>query len=174
MAAGTAAMAMPRADFGKASRIRPNVLFIAVDDLRPELACYGQRLVRSRNMDRLAREGMRFNRAYCQVAICGPSRASLMTGLRPDSAGVVDNVTYFRDTVPNVVTLPQHFRRHGYETLYIGKIYHGMMRDEEKSWSRKATWPKPLASVTLKLTSSGWYGLTVGLHSSVSHVGSRR
>jgi len=122
---------------------RPNVLFIAVDDLRPELGCYGHELVRSPNIDRLARRGMRFNRAYCQVAICSPSRASLMTGLRPDSAGVVDNVTYFRDTVPDVVTLPQHFRSHGYETVYVGKIYHGAMRDEEKSWSRKAVYAKP-------------------------------
>ena len=122
---------------------RPNVLFIAVDDLRPELGCYGCRTVRSPNIDRVASEGIRFNRAYCQVAICSPSRASLMTGLRPDSSGVVENVTYFRDTVPDVITLPQHFRNHGYETVYIGKIYHGNMRDEEKSWSRKATRIKP-------------------------------
>ncbi|MBL7187233.1 MAG: sulfatase [Phycisphaerae bacterium] len=120
-----------------------NVLFIAVDDLRPELGCYGHELVHSPNIDRLARQGMRFDRTYCQVAICSPSRASLMTGLRPDSAGVVDNVTYFRDTVPDVVTLPQHFRSHGYETVYIGKIYHAAMRDEEKSWSRKAVYAKP-------------------------------
>ncbi|MHC4566279.1 MAG: sulfatase, partial [Planctomycetota bacterium] len=122
---------------------KPNVLFIAIDDLRPELGCYGHGVVRSPNIDRLAREGMRFDRAYCQVAICSPSRASLMTGLRPDSSGVVDNVTYFRDTVPDVVTLPQHFHNHGYETAYIGKIYHGTMRDEEKSWSRKAVYVKP-------------------------------
>ena len=126
-----------------ASKGKPNVLFIAVDDLRPELGCYGHELVRSPNIDRLARQGMRFDRTYCQVAICSPSRASLMTGLRPDSAGVVDNVTYFRDTVPDVVTLPQHFRSHGYETVYIGKIYHAAMRDEEKSWSRRAVYHKP-------------------------------
>jgi len=125
------------------SKGKPNVLFIAVDDLRPELGCYGHELVRSPNIDRLARQGMRFDRTYCQMAICSPSRASLMTGLRPDSAGVVDNVTYFRDTVPDVVTLPQHFRSHGYETIYIGKIYHAAMRDEEKSWSRKAAYAKP-------------------------------
>ena len=117
---------------------RPNVLFIAIDDLRPELGCYGHSLVKSPNIDRLARQGLRFSRAYCQEAICGPSRASLMTGLRPDSVGVVHNATYFRDTVPNVVTLPQHFRNHGYQTVYMGKIYHGWMRDEEKSWSTKA------------------------------------
>jgi iduronate 2-sulfatase len=121
---------------------RPNVLFISVDDLRPELGCYGRKLVKSPNIDGLAAQGRLFTRAYCQQAICGPSRASLMTGLRPDSAGVVHNKTYFRDTVPHVVTLPQHFRRHGYETVYIGKIYHGWMRDEEKSWSAKASFAK--------------------------------
>ncbi len=122
---------------------RSNVLFIAVDDLRPELGCYGCQGVHSPSIDKLASEGVRFNRAYCQEAICSPSRASLMTGLRPDTSGIVDNVTYFRDTVPDVVTLPQHFRNHGYETVYIGKIYHGRMRDEEKSWSRRAVRPKP-------------------------------
>ncbi len=121
---------------------RPNVLFIAVDDLRPELGCYGEELVRSPHIDRLAARGLRFTRAFCQQAICGPSRASLMTGLRPDSDGVTDNATYFRKTVPDVITLPQQFWNHGYETVYIGKIYHGNFRDEEHSWSRKATFPK--------------------------------
>ncbi len=117
---------------------RSNVLFLAVDDLRPELSCYGHRLAKTPNIDRLAARGVRFDRAYCQQAICGPSRASLMTGMRPDSLGVTENVTYFREVKPTVVTLPQHFRSHGYETVYIGKIFHGRMIDEEKSWSRKA------------------------------------
>jgi iduronate 2-sulfatase len=142
-AAIVAGASVPFQDVRAGVRKPPNVLFVAVDDLRPELGCYGHGVVRSPNIDRLAREGMRFNRAYCQVAICSPSRASLMTGLRPDSSGVVDNVTYFRDTVPDVVTLPQHFHNHGYETAYVGKIYHGAMRDEEKSWSRKAVYAKP-------------------------------
>ena len=127
--------------FGVSSE-HPNVLFIAVDDLRPELGCYGEKLVQTPNLDRLAQEGLRFTRAYCQEAICGPSRASLMTGLRPNSCGVVDNVTYFRDTTPDVITLPQHFIRNGYESVYIGKIYHGNMRDEEKSWNRKPVYPR--------------------------------
>jgi len=140
---GTIALTLScQSSFTSVLHLRPNILFIAVDDLRPELSCYGRKLVRSPNIDRLAREGMRFNRAYCQIAICNPSRTSLMTGLRPDSVSVVDNVTYFRDTVPEVVTLPQHFRNQGYETTYIGKIYHGTMRDEDKSWSRKAVYPK--------------------------------
>lgn len=99
-----------------------NVLFLAADDLRPELACYGHPLARTPNLDRLAARSVRFNRAYCQQAICSPSRASLMTGMRPDSLGVVENVTYFRDVKPDVVTLPQHFGRFGYETVYLGLI----------------------------------------------------
>ena len=116
-----------------------NVLFIAVDDLRPELGCYGKSLVNSPNIDRLAAEGLRFHRAYCQQAICGPSRASLMTGLRPDSAGVIHNEAHFRDKNPEVVTLPQHFRAQGYQTVHVGKIFHPNMVDLEKSWSMTAS-----------------------------------
>ena len=119
-----------------------NVLFIAVDDLRPELGCYGTPVVNTPNIDALAERGLRFNRAYCQQAICGPSRTSLMTGLRPDTSGAVHNDVYFRKTVPDVVTLPQQFIAHGYESIYTGKIYHTWMRDEEKSWSSKAVFPK--------------------------------
>ena len=119
-----------------------NVLFIAVDDLRPELGCYGTPVVKTPHIDALAERGLRFNRAYCQQAICGPSRTSLMTGLRPDSSGAVHNDVYFRKTVPDVVTLPQQFIAHGYESIYTGKVYHAQMRDEEKSWSGKAVFPK--------------------------------
>lgn len=122
----------------EAADSRPNVLFIAVDDLRPILGCYGSDVAKTPNIDKLADEGLLFERAYCQIAICGPSRASLMTGLRPNTVGVTENVTYFRDTRPDVVTLSQHFIRNGYDAMYIGKIYHGQMRDEEKSWNRKA------------------------------------
>jgi iduronate 2-sulfatase len=129
-----------------APKRRPNVLFIAVDDLRPELACYGEKIVHSPNIDRIAARGVRFDRAYCQEAICGPSRASLMTGLRPDNNGVVENNTLFRDTVPDVTTLPAHFANHGYSTVGIGKIYHDRQNDPA-SWNRKAAAPprpKPL------------------------------
>jgi len=119
---------------------KPNILFIAVDDLRPELGCYGAEIVRSPNLDRLAGDGMRFGRAYCQQAICGPSRASLMTGARPETIRVIENEAYFRQTNPGIVTLPQHFVAHGYEAVYCGKIFHGQMTDDEHSWSRKPAW----------------------------------
>jgi len=117
---------------------RLNVLFLAVDDLRPELGCYGASHIVSPRIDRLAARGVRFDRAYCQYAICGPSRASLLTGLRPDTLNIEHIDTYFRDTVPDVVTLPQHFRAHGYTTVYAGKVFHAGQTDEARSWSRPA------------------------------------
>ncbi len=113
---------------------RPNVLFIAVDDLRPELGCYGKDYVKSPHIDRLAKSAVTFTRAYCQEAVCNPSRASLMTGLRPDTLKVWDLKTAFRTTRPDAVTLPQYFKRHGYHTAAIGKIYHNVIPDPQ-SWS---------------------------------------
>lgn len=109
----------------------PNVLFIAVDDLRPELGCYGKP-VRSPNVDQLASEGTLFERAYVQVALCMPSRASLMTGRRPDTTGVVDFTVRFRDVLGDVVTLPQHFKNNGYHAAAFGKLFHN---DDPVSWS---------------------------------------
>lgn len=123
--------------FGQA---KPNILFIAIDDLRPELGCYGSPIAKSPHIDRLAAEGLKFNRAYCQQAICSPSRASLMTGARPDTIGVIENTAYFRDLNPDIVTLPQHLVANGYETVYCGKIYHAKMTDNERSWSRVPAW----------------------------------
>ncbi len=119
---------------------RPNVLFIAIDDLRPALGCYGDRVAITPNIDRLARRGTVFERAYCQQAVCGPSRLSLMTGRRPDTTRVWDLKTHFREALPNVVSLPQHFRKHGYSTRSIGKIYHGSGRPsrDTPSWSQAA------------------------------------
>ncbi len=119
-----------------ATLARPNVLFIAVDDLRPELGCYGDALVKSPNMDRLAASGLLFERAYCQQAVCSPSRTSLLTGLRPDSTHIYDLQTHFRTTVPDVVTLPQHFKNNGYVTAWWGKIFHAGLLDPI-SWSRE-------------------------------------
>ncbi|WP_205860250.1 sulfatase [Polaribacter sp. 20A6] len=115
---------------------RPNILFIGIDDLRPELGCYGSDIAVSPNLDKLATQGLLFENAYCQQAICGPSRASLLTGIRPETSGVFHNYIKFREANPDVVTLPQHFKNNGYETVYAGKIFHHGDLDDEKSWSR--------------------------------------
>jgi sialidase-1 len=133
---------------------KPNVLFIAIDDLRAELGCYGANHIISPNIDALAASGVRFDRAYCQQAICGPSRASVLTGLRPDSARVHGNHTHFRDHYPDIVTLPQHFKNNGYHTRAMGKIYHGVFPEgssktvadtfgDPPSWSVPAFRPGP-------------------------------
>jgi iduronate 2-sulfatase len=116
-----------------------NVLFIAVDDLRPTLGCYGDGRALTPNIDRLASRGTLFTHAYCQQAVSNPSRASILTGLRPDQTGVTDLNTHFREKLPNAVTLPQLFKNNGYYTAATGKIFHsgGRMRDDV-SWSEQA------------------------------------
>ncbi|MBV6644499.1 MAG: sulfatase [Cyclobacteriaceae bacterium] len=116
---------------------RQNILFIAVDDLRPELSIYGSSRAITPNFERLASKGLVFKRAYCQQAVCAPSRNSLLTGLRPDAMGIYDLGTFFRTKVPDVVTLPQHFKNNGYHSEAIGKIYHIWHgnQDDSASWS---------------------------------------
>lgn len=103
---------------------QPNILFIPIDDLRPELGAYGSDYVLTPHIDRLASQGVTFSRTYCQQAVCNPSRASLLTGLRPDSIQVWDLTTHFRDNVPDVITLPQFFKQNGYITIGLGKAFH--------------------------------------------------
>ena len=142
-AAGSAAYLL-----GQTAR-KPNILFFAVDDLRPELGCYGKTYIKSPNIDRIAKSGMVFRRAYCQQAVCSPSRTSLLTGTRPDTSKVWDLVTHFRDAIPNVVTLPQHFRKNGYFVQGMGKIFHPGY-DDEPSWSTPWKTPKAETYANLK------------------------
>ncbi len=116
---------------------KPNILFIAVDDLKPVLGCYGDRVIRSPNIDRLAARGTLFERAYCNQAVCAPSRNSLMTGVRPTTLGIYDLGTNFRLASSNAVTLSQYFMRNGYRAEALGKIFHvGHGNHEDPaSWS---------------------------------------
>ncbi len=119
---------------------RPNVLFIAVDDLRPELGCYGNRIAKTPNIDRIAARGLVFNHAYCQQAVCSPSRSSLLTGRRPDATRVWDLETHFRVALPDAVTLPQYFKANGYYCAALNKIYHHCFEDG-RSWSEPHWYP---------------------------------
>ena len=126
---------------------KPNVLFIAVDDLRPEINASGSKLIKTPNLDRIAARGTTFDRAYCQQAVCSPSRSSLMTGRRPDATRVWDLETHFRKALPDAITVAQHFKNHGYYSQSMGKIFHGGF-DDAPSWSEPSQYPKatPYAS----------------------------
>ena len=156
----------------KASAPKMNVLFIAVDDLRPELSVYGTPRMVTPNFDRLAGQGLVFDRAYCQQAVCAPSRNSLLTGLRPDALNIYDLGTFFRKTVPGVVTLPQHFKANGYHTESIGKIYHVYHgnRDDSLSWSVPSWDYRPYRDQFRKITRND----TSGIEGPEPAVGSKR
>jgi arylsulfatase A-like enzyme len=120
---------------------RPNILFIAIDDLRPELGCYGAPQVKTPHIDKLAASGLRFERAYCQVPICMGSRASLMTGMLPTSKRFVGDCRMDVD-VPTAATLPEVFRKAGYTTISNGKIYHNKDDAADRSWSEVPWQPR--------------------------------
>ncbi len=126
---------------GKTIARRKNVLFLAIDDLRPELGCYGHPMVKSPNIDALAKSGVVFDMTYCQQAVCGPTRASLLTGRRPDTTKVWDLKTHIRDTMPDVVTLQQHFKNNGYFSQGIGKLFHSG-KEDAASYSVPHKYPK--------------------------------
>jgi len=126
-------------------KTKPNILFIAVDDLKPLLGCYGDKIVKTPNIDRLAKMGTVFLNNYCQQAVCGPTRASLLTGMRPDVTKIRDLHTKMRDMNPDIVTLPEYFISQGYTTSGIGKIFHPSCVDKKvdpQSWSIPFLFPK--------------------------------
>ncbi|MFW6189973.1 MAG: sulfatase [Planctomycetota bacterium] len=120
---------------------RPNVLFIVVDDLRPQLGCYGHQQMVTPHIDRLAERGVTFRRAYCQVPVCGATRASLLTGVRPLRDRFTDYKTWVEEDLPDALTLPEHFRKHGYVTLSNGKVFHHRTDTAERSWSEEPWHP---------------------------------
>ena len=120
-----------------AAQSRPNILFICADDLRMNLGCYGDEIAVTPHLDRLAKESRVFERAYVQIPSCNASRSSLITGMRPDSISVWRLNDHFRETAPDVITMPEHFKNHGYHTESIGKVLHNYnkIRDNDRSWS---------------------------------------
>lgn len=129
---------------------KPNVLLIISDDLRDVLGCYGHPLAKTPHLDRLAERGVRFDRAYAQYPVCNPSRTSLLTGLRCEQTGITGNADFFRDVMPDVVTLPQLLREGGWTTHSFGKIYHAANTGESlrpkwldigKSWDKASVGP---------------------------------
>lgn len=112
---------------------QPNVLIFLVDDLRNDLGCYGNTIVKSPNIDKLAKNGVVFNKAYCQQAICAPSRMSILTGMRPENIGIYDIFSPMRKTRKDLISMPQFFKSYGYKTASIGKVYHHS-RDDKEVW----------------------------------------
>ena len=151
---------------------KPNVLLICVDDLRPELNCYGAGHIISPHIDALAGESVVFARAYTQQAVCAPSRNTLMTGLRPDGLGIYDLRTFFRTKAPDVVTLSQYFMQQGYQAEGMGKIYHTGHgnKNDSLSWSLPHWYPRQLINQREPIQS----GDTTGLQTSYPSIEGKR
>ena len=164
------ALASTARAFGQGSGLSTgplNVLLVLVDDLRPELGCYGSPRVKTPQIDRVAANGVTFLRSYCQQAASNPSRTSLLTGLRPDTTRVYDHQTHFRGSAPNAVTLPEQFRHHAYETTAFGRVFESPALDDRRSWSIAPwrpggpAWRSPESEELAKthwneLSGSGW------------------
>lgn len=134
-----AAAPVAKASNDKQQDSRPNVLFIAIDDMKPWISAYGDTLAHTPGMDRLAKRGVVFNHAYCQVALSGPTRSSLLTGLNPDHTGVWWLMGSFRKNNPEIVSMPEALKNNGYQTVGVGKVYHPLtdkaVKNDPKSWS---------------------------------------
>lgn len=137
----------------KKAKVKKNILFIAVDDLKPLLNCYGDPVAVTPNIDALAKRGVLFTHSYCQQAVSGPSRSSLLTGMCPDRTKVWDLKTLIRKQNPNVVTLPQYFSMNGYQSTGIGKIYDTRSVDKQAD---KISWSIPFVDYT------DYYDSTIG------------
>ncbi len=132
---------------------KPNILFIAIDDLKPILGCYGNVMIKTPNIDRLAKMGTVFMNNYCQQAVCGPTRASLMTGMRPDYTKVWDLKTRMRDINPDILSLPQYLISQGYSTQGIGKVYDPRCVDKDLD---KPSWSVPYYKTADKYYATGY------------------
>ncbi len=124
---------------GEISKDPPvNVLFIVVDDLNNTLGCYGHPTVKTPNIDRLASKGLLFRNAYCNFAVCNPSRSSFLTGLRPETLGILDNRTPLQSVLGDRITLPALFRQNGYHTINIGKVFNGSVdKNDPNAWDEE-------------------------------------
>lgn len=145
MASGLGCNLLPKDLFGIPTENgkRKNILFIIGDDLKPALNCYGEKQVVSPNIDKLARNGLIFNNAFCQWPVCGPSRQSFLTGMRPDSTGVYGNELVNDEQMRGNPSLPKTLRNHGYYTISVGKVYHNPTVQDLDAWSEP---PKAIAT----------------------------
>ena len=154
----------PSSTFGAETAIgadmMPNILFIAVDDLRPLLGCYQHDQILSPNIDKLAEQGTVFKRAYCQVAVCGASRASLLTGLRPTPTRFLTYKTFAEKDAPGAMTLPEEFKKNGYHCISNGKIFHHRRDAADRSWSEEPWKPKMGGATTVDPKSKNMRGGT--------------
>ena len=140
--AATASAILPSASRAQTlqNKKRPNVLFLMVDDMRPQLNCYGHAQMVTPNIDRLAAQGTLFERDYCQQAVCAPSRISILAGVRPDTVGIYGLETTLVSKRPDLLSLPHLFKNNGYQTASFGKVYHHR-HDDPDAWTRPYVWP---------------------------------